>query len=1596
MSNLVKQEQTRLENKVGEIEQDLKFKFPNSQVSAQDTPSFLQVGDLSMDTGKIDLQPETVDPSLIYQTLPSGERISKYPNYISGIGEEDRLAKQQTTANKWTNGLTKFLGKTGTSVLGGTVGSVYGIFESVRDGSVQALWNNDFNNYLDNLNEKMDYQLPNYYTEQEKDFGFGESLTTANFWANDFLGGLSFTVGTVVSEGLWAAATGGTSLITSAARLGLRGANKGSQIVRGISSVKDVSKAVKESTRVTKDFLKKSALDVSKATNYGKAAQIANTARFTYTSAGYEAGVEARQYQREQKRLFEENFEKVNGRPITLEDRLQFDENLQDTSNLVFASNLALVGASNLAILGKMYNINSPIKAPKGWINKKVFGVGVNKTAESIFESIKRNTAQKILGTSYSIFKAPFIEGLVEEGGQAVISTSAEAFLESQYNNQKPSIDLIEAMYEGLSDTYGTKQGWKEIGLGMLIGLVGGQASNVASGQGLFSDISNLKKQDIQEAEARNLYSAEKIVSEIAKNATINYANEQAKIAEDRGDLSGESLSNDMAMMASIMAADRFGYSKDAKDDLFTLVDLVSTETIQEQYGVESVEEAQEIKDKIKEDYQKLEDSYKRNREFSEYQIGTQNLPKDTPDINISQYKDALAYQLTMAERAEELSSDYLKGIKQEVAEFTSPQANFESALDLQDALMRSSSEKRNEYSNLKRRFNRATKALDLAEKRQRSIQNEIVSREEVGQLAKELDRNQNRITDIQLELDNTRNEMNILTESILVSSPFTDSSDFVRTFDIIDIDETLENLQREVEFLEKRNPQKATRIKKLTDEYKKSLYITENYGKIVNSLLNPKLGLRGDSRTFFSKIKPLNQVTADFLKTLGQSVEDYNKIDTVFNRTSVENTQVEDQQGDDIAEEETTEVTNEELSPVDTLRTKIQELLSTNNYLLNYYGEDLESRKPTIEDLNEYQNLKEKYGDTNIDILINVDPTRLSPTARGGLSLAEITKFQQLAKKLANWRVLDGIEENGISILDLLNQLESLQKPINQEIEIQDQTTETEDLEIALEAKQVDTQEDEDPSLSQTWDTALVKQNKNTTELTHLNLSSFVERGAVIKENGVLISNLDTIQKEIGRTFTIEINNKSIPTKVVKHNRLRFENDKFQDLLNETNIKVINLSGVKGSRWSSVYEQTEEGFKPIDTDYIIDPADSGFTKMSPEEVYNIQPGQSIYYKLPLNDRWNREFQKEIENLNLQDDKVVQKLKKKIENQVLIYNVNENNEVVGVVKAADENSTNPEFLTIRKKAAEVLFESYINGNDNSVEVLPFAVNVERVFVGMPNLTLEESSQGKLTPKKTAFNERTIKMVESFGISSAGQIVQNPNSEIDLSEVNTQFTQNLEGNRPVAIVRYKNQLIAYPISVKRRQSELYDSVVDVLSNTDLTNPQKVTQVAEQLRQNGIDPKQYNLIQTADISFIGSRDQQRLLNDLQNLQRSIKPEEFLSANYTKDNLLQDGQITINLEDKAFRNPKIKVDYSSIAPSVQPLSFEEDLFNRTGRVMESTYNNIVNKIINEENILPFEQNVITLQTQEVYRRVNEKLSMTEEKQKQSENERRKKCKK
>ena len=271
---------------------------------------------------------------------------------------DDLRAYNQSLREKTWYGVQKLAGKTATAVTGGIGMLVHGLPNMLVNVAAEAIdpegneggykdafrsiFENDFQRGLDDINKWMDDKLPHYYTQEERNMSVWKQMTggSANFWANDFVNGLSFVAGAVLTE--FATAGLATAVIPTRAAQFLKGVSRANQISRATSATGTASK-------------------FNQLATWGMAADAGLLTRRLITGAGYEAGVEARHhYDHTMKRLEEQWREENPLKEPTMEDKKYWHELAVETTNGVFVGNLALVGAGNMIafprIFGSGYN----------------------------------------------------------------------------------------------------------------------------------------------------------------------------------------------------------------------------------------------------------------------------------------------------------------------------------------------------------------------------------------------------------------------------------------------------------------------------------------------------------------------------------------------------------------------------------------------------------------------------------------------------------------------------------------------------------------------------------------------------------------------------------------------------------------------------------------------------------------------------------------------------------------------------------------------------------------------------------------------------------------------------------------------------------------------------------------------------------------------------------------------------------------------------------------------------------------------------------------------------------------------------------------
>ena len=812
-----------------------------------------------------------VKVSDVYRDYSDGSRIARYDTYSTvNLDQEEYAASKQTSGDLWSRGLANFGLKTINNAVGTIGGFAYGVIDAARTGSMQSLYDNKFMDYINDFDTYVGNTNAIYKSKKDMEATGLDYWSRGTTWADDVTSGLSFLTGAVAGEAAMAYFTGGSSLATTAARVGTR-------LGQSSKALKAFNTARKMSNPAAKVF-STAKLETSLGINFGKAGELLNTARFVATSSGFESAFEANAFKKEMEEGYYTDFERLNGRMPTIEEEREFRKNLATASDGVYAANFMITAPSNLLVVGKMFNIKNPLSVPNKWADSKLFGIGYKKVGEEFVET-SANKLQKVLGKSYAFTKPMFVEGIWEEGMQSVVQNTGRNWVEAKYDPQytKNGLGVIDSFSKGLAETYGTAEGWKEIQMGMLIGLLGGTVGNKISTGKWNPDYSKAKAENKLIVDTRNTYSGTRIAEVMAYGNRVQQAQANSEKAEAAGDFTGQEMSRKDAALAQLNFAHNLGYMDDAVSDTVTAIKNMDNETIMKEYGVDE-KGAESLKESMIAEYKNTADTYKKNSDFAEYFINSRLSKEEKAELkghDVTALREALAYELTMGAEMDTFSSNILQAIKNKVGTTILGQ-DISDTLDIEHVLSKAGKDTKRQ---VEKKVSQITKlksemmSLDEQYKKLETTFYNSTSEEQKKILLGKMDAITSKKAQLEQERTNLAKETDILFSTAKLNNPFSkDGSNVIITAAKLEVlQEQSKAIKDLVSSYERVSPQDALELQKLVEEYTKSLSSFQRYADLARQITDPKLGLRG-KRNFISEIKrdkSPNEATIEMIESL-------------------------------------------------------------------------------------------------------------------------------------------------------------------------------------------------------------------------------------------------------------------------------------------------------------------------------------------------------------------------------------------------------------------------------------------------------------------------------------------------------------------------------------------------------------------------------------------------------------------------------------------------------------------------------------------------------------------------------------------------------
>lgn len=441
-----------------------------------------------------------------YVSAETLEQNKRYDYYHPETDLENLYGLQQSAWSKWGNSLVKF-GATAGGMFVQSFTAVPNVIDAVKKRDFSQLSGDvtGFEGSIDKWLDNLENIFPNYYTRKEQDNPWLAAIPfapgSANFWGDKFLKNLGFTVGTIagalVQDAIVTGLTGGSAtaplIAAQVAKISTR-LSKAASIFTKAQTASAVARSVGAGAKTYSAI--KGLETASQLSKIGSGAQ------FVTTMAGasmVEAGVEAREgYRHIKETLIKEYTQQNGGISPTGSDLAKIEKYAEDSMNVRFSINTALLMASNSLLFGNLVkNIGRTGKTLKGgnFVPSKG-GLSTLKPIglkEGSIDTFEKQAAKTISNKAWNVIKkygpTMISEGVYEEGLQFATEKGTYDYFTRKYknlnnpNNREAWDDTAEAvksMFYGLGEQFTTDEGLQNMFIGALTGMFVTKVQSIA------------------------------------------------------------------------------------------------------------------------------------------------------------------------------------------------------------------------------------------------------------------------------------------------------------------------------------------------------------------------------------------------------------------------------------------------------------------------------------------------------------------------------------------------------------------------------------------------------------------------------------------------------------------------------------------------------------------------------------------------------------------------------------------------------------------------------------------------------------------------------------------------------------------------------------------------------------------------------------------------------------------------------------------------------------------------------------------------------------------------------------------------------------
>lgn len=392
-------------------------------------------------------------PESLENTLPIAwgkdiDMSGRFPQQFPGTDNEQAYAVHQGLGEKAINGVVKFGGIATSAFLNGTVGVVAGVTSALLDQNPASFWKNSVSEGLNDFTKELENSYAHYKTERERkgDWWEPENLFTGNFFFDNIVKNLGYTVGSIGAGFAFGGALKAMGLTSKIAGYGAKWASAADAAIAENVTLGEAASLAKTTNKLESILAQaKSSLG-----NALKDPRQIDRAIVATTGTAAEAGFEALNNSQEFRERMIAQFKEQNGYDPTQADIEKINQYAERVGNFSWLANTALLTATNYIQLPKI--MSSTFRGETGVVNA-AFRNGTWTSA------LPKEGFKKLLYQGYKVGGLFFNPAeAFEEGAQFAIQTGTQNYFDKKYKGEDVTF-LKDGFQYGIDEAIGSSEG---------------------------------------------------------------------------------------------------------------------------------------------------------------------------------------------------------------------------------------------------------------------------------------------------------------------------------------------------------------------------------------------------------------------------------------------------------------------------------------------------------------------------------------------------------------------------------------------------------------------------------------------------------------------------------------------------------------------------------------------------------------------------------------------------------------------------------------------------------------------------------------------------------------------------------------------------------------------------------------------------------------------------------------------------------------------------------------------------------------------------------------------------------------------------------